>query len=130
MKNTETTINFIVTDLSILPTANLKWEDNTTTDKSGELLSIKMKYTDLISGGRNTQITYKEIRHYLGGVLNSYLPEVSENTNYQFNLLNGENTFILSLQNNLGDFYDQMRYVKNRFSSSNGRNKSKFFLLK
>ena len=41
--NTETTINFIVTDLNILPTANLKWEDDTTTDKSGELLSIKMK---------------------------------------------------------------------------------------
>ena len=100
--NTETTINFIVTDLSILPTANLKWEDNTTTDKSGELLSIKMKYTDLISGGHNTSITNKELRHYLGGVLQSYLPDVSENTNYQFNLLNGENTFILSLQNNLG----------------------------
>ena len=34
--------------------------------------------------------------------MQSYLPDVSENTNYQFNLLNGENTFKLSLQNNLG----------------------------
>ena len=112
--NTETTINFIVTDLRILPTANLKWEDNTTTDKSGELLSIKMKYTDLKSGGHNTSITYKEIRHYLGGVLYSYLPEVSENTNYQFNLLNGENTFILSLKNNLGvsNTSNTLKYTK------------------
>ena len=112
--NTETTINFIVTDLSILPTANLKWEDNTTTDKSGELLSIKMKYTDLISGGHNTSITNKELRHYLGGVLQSYLPDVSENTNYQFNLLNGENTFILSLQNNLGvsNTSNTLKYTK------------------
>lgn len=61
-----------------------------------------MKYTDLISGGYNTSITNKELRHYLGGVLQSYLPNVSKNTNYQFNLLNGENTFKLSLQNNLG----------------------------
>ena len=112
--NTETTINFIVTDLSILPTANLKWEDNTTTDKSGKLLSIKMKYTDLKSGGLNTSITYKELRHYLGGVLQSYLPEVSENTNYQFNLLNGENTFELSLQNNLGvsNTSNTLKYTK------------------
>ena len=100
--NIETVINFIVTDLSILPTTNLKWEDGTTTDKSGSLLSIKMKYTDLISGGYNTSITNKELRHYLGDILQSYLPDVSENTNYQFNLLNGENTFKLSLQNNLG----------------------------
>ena len=112
--NTETTINFIVTDLSILPTANLKWEDGTTTDKSGKLLSIKMKYTDLISGGHNTSITYKELRHYLGGVLQSYLPNVSENTNYQFNLLNGENTFKLSLQNNLGvsNTSNTLKYTK------------------
>jgi len=112
--NTETTINFIVTDLSILPTANLKWEDNTTADKSGSLLSIKMKYTDLISGGYNTSITNKELRHYLGGVLQSYLPNVSENTNYQFNLLNGENTFILSLQNNLGvsNTSNTLKYTK------------------
>ena len=112
--NTETTINFIVTDLSILPTANLKWEDNTTTDKSGSLLSIKMKYTDLISGGHNTSITNKELRHYLGGVLQSYLTDVSENTNYQFNLLNGENTFKLSLQNNLGvsNTSNTLKYTK------------------
>ena len=112
--NTETKINFIVTDLSILPTANLKWEDNTTADKSGELLSIKMKYTDLISGGLNTSITKKELRHYLGGVLQSYLPDVSENTNYQFNLLNGENTFKLSLQNNLGvsNTSNTLKYTK------------------
>ena len=112
--NTETTINFIVTDLSILPTANLKWEDDTTTDKSGSLLSIKMKYTDLISGGINTSITNKELRHYLGGVLQSYLPNVSENTNYQFNLLNGENTFKLSLQNNLGvsNTSNTLKYTK------------------
>ena len=112
--NTETTINFIVTDLSILPTANLKWEDNTTTDKSGSLLSIKMKYTDLISGGLNTSITNKELRHYLGGILQSYLPEVSENTNYQFNLLNGENTFKLSLKNNLGvsNTSNTLKYTK------------------
>ena len=112
--NTETTINFIVTDLSILPTANLKWEDDTTTDKSGELLSIKMKYTDLISGGNGTSITYIEIRHYLGGILQSYLPDVSENTNYQFNLLNGENTFRLSLQNNLGvsNTSKKLKYTK------------------
>jgi len=112
--NIETTINFIVTDLSILPTANLKWEDNTTADKSGSLLSIKMKYTDLISGGYNTSITNKELRHYLGGVLQSYLPNVSENTNYQFNLLNGENTFILSLQNNLGvsNTSNTLKYTK------------------
>ena len=100
--------------MSILPTANLKWEDNTTTDKSGSLLSIKMKYTDLISGGHNTSITYKELRHYLGGVLQSYLPNVSENTNYQFNLLNGENTFILNLQNNLGvsNTSNTLKYTK------------------
>ena len=112
--NTETTINFIVTDLSILPTANLKWEDDTTTDKSGELLSIKMKYTDLISGGNGTSITYIEIRHYLGGILQSFLPNVSENTNYQFNLLNGENTFRLSLQNNLGvsNTSKKLKYTK------------------
>ena len=112
--NTETTINFIVTDLSILPTANLKWEDDTTTDKSGELLSIKMKYTDLISGGNGTSITYIEIRHYLGGILQSYFTDVSENTNYQFNLLNGENTFRLSLQNNLGvsNTSKKLKYTK------------------
>ena len=119
--NTETTINFIVTDLSILPTANLKWEDDTTTDKSGSLLSIKMKYTDLISGGHNTSITNKELRHYLGGVLQSYLPNVSENTNYQFNLLNGENTFKLSLQNNLGvsNTSNTLKYTKSVSSVSN-----------
>ena len=112
--NIETTINFIVTDLSILPTANLKWEDNTTTDKSGELLSIKMKYTDLKSGGLNTSITNKKLSHYLGGVLQSYLTDVSENTNYQFNLLNGENTFVLSLQNNLGvsNTSNTLKYTK------------------
>ena len=112
--NKETVINFIVTDISILPTANLKWEDDTTTDKSGSLLSIKMKYTDLISGGHNTSITNKELRHYLGGVLQSYLPNVSENTNYQFNLLNGENTFKLSLQNNLGisNTSNTLKYTK------------------
>ena len=73
-----------------------------------------MKYTDLISGGHNTSITYKELRHYLGGVLQSYLPDVSENTNYQFNLLNGENTFILSLQNNLGvsNLSNVLKYTK------------------
>ena len=73
-----------------------------------------MKYTDLISGGHNTSITNKELRHYLGGVLQSYLPNVSENTNYQFNLLNGENTFILSLQNNLGvsNTSNTLKYTK------------------
>ena len=112
--NKETTIDFTVTDVSILPTANLKWEDNTTTDKSGSLLSIKMKYTDLISGGHNTSIINKELRHYLGGILQSNLTEVSENTNYQFNLLNGENTFKLSLQNNLGvsNTSNTLKYTK------------------
>ena len=73
-----------------------------------------MKYTDLISGGHNTSITNKELRHYLGGVLQSYLPDVSENTNYQFNLLNGENTFKLSLQNNLGvsNTSNTLKYTK------------------
>ena len=73
-----------------------------------------MKYTDLISGGHNTSITYKELRHYLGSVLQSYLPNVSENTNYQFNLLNGENTFVLSLQNNLGvsNTSNTLKYTK------------------
>ena len=46
--------------------------------------------------------------------MQSYLPKVSENTNYQFNLLNGENTFILSLKNNLGvsNTSNTLKYTK------------------